>query len=189
MTKIGEILKMLENNNNGEFVKKEFFYKKFSNEDFEKFEESVTSHALKCDTFLAHSSNDIDLIKNIIRYFQKLGAKPYIDKDDMELPINTSPKTASTLIFSIEACNRFVVVVTDNSINSKWVPWELGVANSKKEYKDIAILPISSAKVNGDWKDNEYLGIYQQIRERDGKLIIYNPENEMTFSIDEWLEK
>jgi hypothetical protein len=168
-------------------VKSEFFKSKLEDVLESYGNESATLHALLCDTFLAHSSDDIDLVQRIIVYFRACGAKPYIDKDDMELPINTSSKTASTLIHNIEACSKFVVVVTDKSINSKWVPWELGVANSQKAYKDVAILPIDSLIVNGNWKNNEYLGIYQQIREKNGELIVYNPEDKTTLCIHEWL--
>lgn len=175
----------------GSFVKKDFFFEKLKlksglNSDCESLEEA-TSHALSCDTFFAHSSDDIELIKKIIEYFHMLGAKPYIDKDDMELPEHTDIDTAKKLKSNIGACKRFVIVVTDNSINSKWVPWELGVADMLKSYQNVAILPIESVDIDENFKGNEYLGIYKQIRERHGKLIIYNPENEKITSIEEWL--
>lgn len=175
----------------GSFVKKDFFFKKLKLEsglknDFESLEEA-TSHALSCDTFFAHSSDDIELIKKIIEYFYMLGAKPYIDKDDMELPEKTDIDTAKKLKSNIDACKRFVLVVTDNSINSKWVSWELGLAGMLKTYENVAILPIESVNVSERFIGNEYFGIYKQIRERNGKLIIYNPENEKTIPIKEWL--
>lgn len=175
----------------GSFVKKDFFFEKLKFEsglqnDTDSLEEA-TSHALSCDTFFAHSSYDRELIKEIIEYFQKLGAKPYIDKDDMELPKKTNIDTAKKLKSNIDACKRFVLVVTDNSIESKWVSWELGLAGMLKTYENVAILPIESLTVSERFIGNEYFGIYKQIRERNGELVVYNPENGKTTPIKEWL--
>jgi len=185
-----ELMDKFEIKNKGNLVTKEFFIEeKFESDLGELTIEEATSHALSCDTFLAHSSSDIDLISKIIEYFiNKLNAKPYIDKDDMELPKTTSPKTASLLIGNIEACKKFIIVVTDNSINSKWVPWELGIANASKKYNDVAVLQIEGKEVDGECKDNEYLGINNQIRQRSGELIVYNPDTEKSISINEWLK-
>lgn len=185
---IKEIIRKMQN---GKFIKKDFFFYKLRlesglNNDIEALNEA-TSHALSCDTFFAHSTADMELINNIIKYFYKLGAKPYIDKDDMELPEYTDIDTAKKLKSNIDACKRFVIVVTDNSINSKWVPWELGVADMLKSYQNVAILPIESVDIDERFKGNEYLGIYKQIREKNGELIIYNPENGKTTPIKEWL--
>jgi hypothetical protein len=191
MKKLFEIVKEIEEKQvqlKGKIVKGSFFDKATLSLSLERFEESATFHALKCDTFLAHSSEDIELIKNIILYFQDLGAKPYIDKDDMELPSITSSNTATTLIANIKACNKFVVIITDNSINSKWVPWELGVANISKGYNNIAVLQIEGNVVDGECKNNEYLGIYSQIREQNGSLIVYSPDKKKSVSINEWLK-
>lgn len=186
-----DMLNRINSDNKGSFVKEYFFLEKLKfesglNNDSESLEEA-TSHALSCDTFFAHSSDDIKLIKKIIEYFYVLGSKPYIDKDDMELPKYTDIDTAKKLKSNIDACKRFVLVVTGNSINSKWASWELGLAGMLKTYENVAILPIESINVNERFTGNEYLGIYKQIRERDGKLVIYNPENEKIISIDEWL--
>ena len=190
-SRMGRLLEYF-NDEKGSFVKKDFFFEKLKlesglNSDFESLEEA-TSHALSCDTFFAHSSDDIELIKKIIEYFYLLGAKPYIDKDDMELPEHTDIDTAKKLKSNIDVCKRFVLVVTDNSINSKWVSWELGLAGMLKSYENVAILPIESIKVSERFIGNEYFGIYKQIRVRDGELVIYNPENEKTTSINEWLK-
>lgn len=186
-----EFMVHLKEDEMSNFVKKDFFFEKLKiesglNSDLESLQEA-TSHALSCDTFVAHSSDDIELIKKIIEYFYILGAKPYIDKDDMELPKYTDIDTAKKLKSNIDACKRFVMVVTDNSINSKWVPWELGVADMLKSYQNVAILPIEGENVSESFIGNEYLGIYKQIREKNGKLVVYNPENKETTSIEEWL--
>jgi hypothetical protein len=64
-----EIAKRMMNNfENGWFVRQDFFKHAYINT------EDATSHALKCDTFLAHSSSDIKLVNNIIVHFKSLGA-------------------------------------------------------------------------------------------------------------------
>lgn len=54
--------------------------------------------------------------------------------------------------------------VTENSKNSKWVPWELGFADGIKILGDIAILPILRSAY-GDFSGVEYMGIYPKIQE------------------------
>lgn len=189
---MSKFLDYLNESNRGKFISADFFKNRPTSisKILEKIiNESATSHALSCDTFFAHSSVDINLVKNIITYFKDIGLKPYIDKDDMELPKYTDIDTAKKLKSNIGACKRFVIVVTDNSINSKWVPWELGVADILKNYENVAILPIESVNMDEKFKGNEYLGIYKQIRERNGKLVVYNPENKETTSIEEWLKE
>lgn len=174
-------------NKKGKLISRNFFEKFLDLNIDEIITENATTHALSCDIFLAHSSADMNLVNQIIKYLKKRDVKPYIDKEDMELPTQTSDITASSLKSNIEVCNKFILIVTKNSIDSKWTPWELGIATSLKADKDVAILPIESLTVDGDWKNNEYLGLYSQIREREGELIIYDPKNNNSKPLNKWL--
>jgi hypothetical protein len=83
--------------------------------------------------FLAHSSKDERYLPGVISLLENHGGRVYIDKADSRLPDSTNRETAETLRSTISECTRFVLFVTTNSKDSKWVPWELGIADGKKD--------------------------------------------------------
>ena len=125
---------------------------------FEKRASASTS-----DVFLSHSSADKDALPQVIGFLKKHGAKIYIDKSDKELPQKTSAETGAKLKERIAQCPKFIVLVTANSKGSRWIPWELGVADEKKKLPNVAILPDVGNQSNADWPEQEYLGLYPRI--------------------------
>ena len=128
--------------------------------------------------FLSHSSQDKKLLKDVIIFLESYdNVKVYIDKEDGDLPKATSPQTAEILKKRISECQKFIVLITDNTQKSKWIPWELGLADVIKTKKNIALLPYSRATYDFTTKQ-EYLGLYDKI--------IYNNFKNQAF---EWLVK
>lgn len=114
-------------------------------------------------TFLSHSSKDEDLVDGAIRILRNHVAKVYIDKVDPAMPPYTTKKTASLLKDRISQTKRFVLLATKNSVNSNWVPWELGIADGKKGLSNIAIFPAVEERHQTTWTKSEYLGLYRRI--------------------------
>jgi hypothetical protein len=114
-------------------------------------------------TFLSHSSKDDDLVVGAIRILENHGATVYIDKKDPDLPPYTSDQTASTLKKRIEQTRKFVLLATKNSKESKWVPWELGIADGKKGLDRIALFPAVDERHDNSWTSWEYMGLYRRI--------------------------
>jgi len=82
---------------------------------------------------------------------------------------------------------KFILVATDNAIQSKWCNWELGYGDAQKFDRHIALLPL--AENSGSWAGNEYLGIYPRIEESYFGSDIYNvifPTGE-SISLTQWL--
>lgn len=115
------------------------------------------------DVFLSHSSLDTDVLPKAIGFLEAHGAKVYIDKTDKELPKKTSAETGVKLKERISQCPKFIVLVTANSKNSRWIPWELGIADEKKKLPNVALLPDVGNQANADWPEQEYLGLYPRI--------------------------
>jgi hypothetical protein len=126
--------------------------------DFEK-----RASATKADVFLSHSSLDKEVLPKAIGFLEAHGAKVYIDKVDKELPKKTSAETGIKLKERISQCPKFVVLVTANSKNSRWIPWELGIADEKKKLPNVALLPDVGNQANAEWPEQEYLGLYPRI--------------------------
>jgi len=148
------------------------------------------------DVFLAHSSLDKeDALPKAIGFLMRHGAKVYIDKADKELPQKTSAETGIKLKKRIAQCPKFIVLVTAKSKNSRWIPWELGIADEKKKLVNVAILPDEGNQSNADWSEQEYLGLYPRIVfgahksfEKDIWMVLNHHDNTGT-ELGEWLKR
>jgi len=114
-------------------------------------------------TFLSHSSRDSDILPGAIQLLENHGATVYVDKKDPALPPYTSKTTAETLKTRINQSKKFVLLASENSKESRWVPWELGLADGYKTMRQVAILPTVETRANTSWTKWEYLGIYDRI--------------------------
>lgn len=114
-------------------------------------------------TFLSHSSKDQDLVVGAVRVLEDHGAKVYIDEIDPEMPPYTTDETASLLKKRIGQTKRFVLLASPNSKESRWVPWELGIADGDKGIEKIALFPAADTSHEKAWASWEYLGLYRRI--------------------------
>jgi hypothetical protein len=142
-------------------------------DELEKRRIKITNEAIKIiaksesqenkNIFLSHSSKDEKYLSSIIDLLQEYGGRVYIDKLDKDLPNTTNHETAVKLKDRINSIDKFILFATKNSKESKWMPWELGLADGVKDYSKIAILPSAENKNEENWAEQEYLGIYQKI--------------------------
>lgn len=114
-------------------------------------------------TFLSHSSRDSDLLIGAIRLLEGHGASVYVDKKDPSLPPYTNKETAAGLKNRIHQSRKFVLLASNNSKDSRWVPWELGIADEHKGMGRVAILPAVESADEIAWTKWEYLGLYDRI--------------------------
>ena len=112
-------------------------------------------------------------MKNAVAFLKTLKADVYIDWLDQEMPQKTSPETAKKLKEKIREHDKFVMLATKNSKESKWVPWELGFADEVKGMQNIAVLPVSASSAS--YEGTEFVGIYPVIRK--------------SFASDDWIVK
>jgi hypothetical protein len=155
---------------------------------------SAAERSASGTTFLSHSSKDADLVAGSIRLLEGHGAIVYIDEIDTSLPRYTNEETAARLKDRIAQCRKFVLLATDNSKESRWVPWELGFADGKKPSSSIAILPGSNATNDDTWGSWEYMGLYQKIvwgtfegREKD-EFMVLNSKTNVGIPLEVWLK-
>ena len=104
---------------------------------------SAAARALAGSTFLSHSSKDEDLVVGVIRVLEGHGATVYVDEIDPQMPPYTNSETAALLKQRIQQTRRFVMLTSENSKESRWVPWELGIADGYKGVSEIALFPAS----------------------------------------------
>ncbi len=113
--------------------------------------------------FLSHSSKDTELLPAVIHILENHGASVYVDDGDQRLPETPSAETAQMLRSAIQECPCFVVFVTTNSKDSKWIPWELGLGDGYKKPPHVALFPTATGATEQAWAEREYLGLYRRI--------------------------
>lgn len=132
----------------------------------------------------------------MVEEFSKFGYRTYVDWiDDPQLDRNNITKeTSNRLRLRMNQSKSLIYAASLNAINSKWMPWELGYMDAKKNR--AAILPIfsSDSKSSHAYNGQEYLGIYPYcIKET---YAIYPNNDEMWImddsntycTFDEWLK-
>ncbi len=135
----------------------------------------------KTTVFISHKHDDLDEIKGLIGLLErKYNIKAYIDSLDESMPKSTSGETANKLKQRIKRCKKFILLATNDAIESKWCNWELGYGDAQKlENSNIALFPIKPEKaMDYEYKGNEYMSIYPHIayyygneKYKDGNLI------------------
>lgn len=116
--------------------------------------------------FLSHSHDDQEVVQKAIVFFRKLGIRIYVDWMDSDMPAITSGTTAEKIKEKIRQNQKFILMATNNAVNSKWCNWELGLGDAAKYINDISLFPL--ADNSGLWHGNEYLQIYPRIEREEG---------------------
>ena len=146
-------------------------------------------------TFLSHSSKDAELLPAVITILENHGSSVYIDKKDSRLPDSVTPETAEILRDSIRQCNKMVVLVSSNTKESRWIPWELGLGDEAKKIWNVALFPVVEKSYETAWTQQEYLGLYRRIiwgtfKGKDkSEWMVHNHKENTADPLAEWLRK
>jgi hypothetical protein len=139
--------------------------------------------------FLSHSHQDEVLVKGFITYLGILGIKIYVDWQDSDMPKATNRETAEKIKKQIVRNDFFLVLATKNALNSRWVPWEIGVADQIKTNHDkIGIIPVVDE--TGVFKGNEYLQLYKRITLDEvfkNRIQLYEASSHQARDVKDWL--
>jgi hypothetical protein len=111
--------------------------------------------------FLSHSHKDAELAKGVQGFLQAQGWYVYIDWEDTTMPDTPDRRTAERIQQRIIELDWFFFLATDNSMKSRWCPWEIGYADGKKLLDSILILQTKDN--SGNYYGNEYLQLYRYL--------------------------
>jgi len=137
--------------------------------------------------FLSHSHKDQELVVTIKRFLESQGIAVYIDWLDEGMPEQTSGDTAKKIKAKIEENRKFAVIVSENSKNSKWVPWELGYADKAKSMDNVLIVPVSEN--DREFSGAEYLQIYYCLEKYQDKWVVWRKDPGSLMSLSDWLKR
>lgn len=125
--------------------------------------------------FLSHSHKDAELAKGLKNRLREQDVDVYIDWEDNSMPDKPNGETAKKVKEKIVECHLFLFLATQNSASSRWCPWEIGFADGKKAYDEIAIVPTRDEQ--GRYYGNEYLQLYRRLIITDNmkKMGVFKP--------------
>jgi hypothetical protein len=144
-------------------------------------------------TFLSHSSKDAELVEGATLVLSNHGAAVYVDRVDATLPPYTTKETAAALKHRIGQCKKFVLLASENSKDSRWAPWELGIADGERGIPNIALFPAVEDGGSEGRTSWEYLGLYQRIvwgslqGHKDPLWMVLDEENNTASPLGVWL--
>lgn len=136
----------------------------------------------KFDIFLSHSYSDRNIIPKLKSKLELLGYSVYVDWINDKL-LSRENVTSKSLFYA----------TSENTQNSKWMPWELGYFDGLKN-KRVAILPLKT-DTNGfgeDFKGQEYLGLYYWVdivtaKNSTRKTLFINARSNKYSNYDKWV--
>lgn len=156
--------------------------------------ESLSGKTVSYDKiiFLSYRRKDRIYVDPIVRFLKGIGVNVYIDYLDDSLPDDPNPKTAEILRSRIKQSDKFILLATPNSKDSKWIPWELGLGDGFISDSHVAILPL--VNYSNSWSEQEYFSIYGYIKQTSSRdkrrydWAIFYPDGRAEWLID-WLRK
>ena len=95
---------------------------------------SYTTYTDKSEVFLSYQHNDRGLALRLSVYLDAMGRSVYIDVQDSTLKLGDADLD-NALISAIRNSDTMVIVVSDDTQGSWWVPWEVGVSTPYQKPK------------------------------------------------------
>lgn len=144
------------------------------------------------DIFLSHSVRDANIILGVKAILEDFGYSVYVDWiDDPKLDrSNVTAATAALLRERMSNSKALFFVTTSNSSTSKWMPWECGYFDGKKE--KVAIVPVLPSSFSNAFYGQEYLGLYPYTlkdRHDQARDVLWIHKDEKTFvQYDVWVK-
>jgi TIR domain len=126
-------------------------------------ESAATSIQTHFDVFLSHSYEDAALIAGIKALLESESISVYVDwLEDPQLDRSRVTRdTADLLRERMRHCGFLLYASSQASVDSKWMPWELGYFDGYRPGR-VGILPIVSTP-GASFVGQEYLGLYPLI--------------------------
>lgn len=115
------------------------------------------------DIFLSHSSEDAIVVAGVKSLLEADGLTVYVDwiQDARLDRRRVNKESAAVLRTRMNSCRYFVYASSRSSVDSKWMPWELGYFDGRRPGR-VGILPVV-ASGHDTFNGVEYLSLYPLI--------------------------
>lgn len=124
--------------------------------------ESRKSIGIKC-VFLSHQQSDKAVCREIANYLMEANIDVYFDEDDEDLKVHRQTNNPKGVVDSIRKginnSSHMLVIVSRNTMLSRWVPFEIGYGYDKTELGVLCLKGIPKGELP------EYVRIAKIVRD------------------------
>ena len=131
-------------------------YFSYINEKYSKNEPIPTRY--KPRVFISHQKKDSDIANKIADYLLDAGIDIYFDQFDKSIDRSNPQSVVTAIQRGIENSSHMLVLFSNNTLGSIWVPWEIGYA-----YRSPVTLGVLRLKGVAKDKLPEYLKVVKLI--------------------------
>ena len=106
--------------------------------------------------FISYSTKDLPVVEHVRSLLQHTSVEVFV----AEYSVTPGQTLPAEIIAAIKSCNLFILLWSNNSKESEWVPQEIGIATSEKK----PILPVvlhADISLPGFIKALKYLPAYK----------------------------
>ena len=89
---------------------------------------------MSIEIFISYKKEDQQIAENVCNYInKKSGYSAHIfELSDTDLADGNGISLTNRLLQGISACNQIMVIISEQTSESWWVPWEVGVGSAKE---------------------------------------------------------
>jgi hypothetical protein len=144
------------------------------------------------DVFLSHSHLDDDSLAHLIALLEDCGADVRVDRKEANLLTLSGSEAAPLVREQIQSSPKLVVALTMSIVASRWMPWEIGLADGMHGVRNVALFPLRAPNVAAVPVEKEYLAMYPTIQWESlttgyTGYCVSNPENGQFWTLKQWL--
>lgn len=108
--------------------------------------------------FISHQKKDKEIAKIIADYISKSGVDIYFDEYDRSINRADPNSVVNAIKTGIKCSSHMLCILSQNALDSKWMPWEIGYGYDRLHVAGITVKEISKAVLP------EYLQIVPVLR-------------------------
>ncbi len=131
--------------------------------------------------FISHKKDDAGFAKHLADYVMEKGINVYFDENDPILSKeHKSPdEVVSAIKKGLEKSTHMIIILSKKTLESNWVPWEVGFASAKdKEYRLLRLNDLFE-DVPEFYKVAQFLNDYDDLDKYIDSIKKYRPNGQV----------
>lgn len=95
--------------------------------------------------FISHQRKDKAVAKAIADYIEKAGVDVYFDEYDRSIDIYNPFSVVAAIKKGIQKSTHMLCILSNNAMESKWMPWEIGYGYDKTQLYVLTVKELSES--------------------------------------------
>lgn len=130
------------------------------------------------------AEGDGDLLRPALNFIANQGTPVYVDFRDDRLPRGAEGEMAQWMRRGVRLDDRFVLVTTQGGLGSRWVPWQLALAEGALGLENVAVLTVEDY---GSFRGSPLVDLYPTIQREGEEWRVVPPDGRGGPSLRHWL--